>query len=430
MKPQSEILIVGGGVAGLSLAASLGKTLGKRRKARITLIDKSFSHVWKPMLHCFAAGTVANENDRISFITQASEHHFEFWPGEVVSIDRENRQVVLSPFHASDGSLVLESRTIRYDTIILAIGSCANDFGTPGVKEHCLCIDNLVEANVFNEKFRMELMRAFAHGSELDIAIVGGGATGTQLAAELHKALDIVDPYSLHAFGKTPPKLRVTLLQSGPRILPAFPEAVSLAAQQELERIGVTVRTSARVAAADSTGFILKDGTHIPAKLRVWAAGVKAPEVTQTYGNLSLNPTGQILTHSNLCSIDDDRIFAVGDCSFIKDDPLPATAQVARQQALHLARHLPAFIERGVKVPGCVFKNKGAIVALGKYNGWATLPGGTVWGGGFFHGFSARMAHLFLYRRHQIELFGFYRGMISLYSDWIETFVRPSVRLD
>lgn len=205
MTSRPEILIVGGGVAGLSLATQLGKSLGKRGKARITLIDKSFSHVWKPMLHCFAAGTVLNENDRVSFITQASRCHFEFWPGEVVSVDRCKKEVVLSPFYASDGTLVLDSRTLRYDAMVLAIGSCANDFGTPGVKEHCLPIDNLVDANNFNEKFRMELLKAFANTSELDIAIVGGGATGTQLAAELHKALDIVDPYSLHAFGRTPP---------------------------------------------------------------------------------------------------------------------------------------------------------------------------------------------------------------------------------
>ncbi|OUJ12845.1 NAD(P)/FAD-dependent oxidoreductase [Acetobacter okinawensis] len=430
MSSRSEILIVGGGVAGLALATRLGKTLGRQGKARITLVDKSFCHVWKPMLHCFAAGTVMNENDRISFMSQASGNHFEFWPGEVVSLDRDKRQVTLSPFHASDGTPVLESRTLTYDAVVLAVGSCANDFGTPGVKENCLFIDNLVEANAFNEKFRMELLKAFANTSELDIAIVGGGATGTQLAAELHKSLEIVDPVSLHAFGKEPPKLSITLLQSGARILPAFPESVSVAAQQELERIGVKVRTSARVAGADQSGFILKDGTHVPAALRVWAAGVKAPEVTQAYGGLSLNRAGQIQVKPNLCSVDDNRIFAMGDCSFIVDDPLPATAQVARQQAIHLAKHLPAWIERAQEVPSCIFQNKGAIVALGNYNGWAALPGGRVLGGGFMRGLSARIGHIMLYRKHQVELYGLLRGLASIFADRIETFIRPPVRLD
>lgn len=427
MSSKAEVVVVGGGVAGLALATRLGNTVGKLGQARITLVDRSFSHVWKPMLHCFAAGTASNENDRISFMAQASSHHFEFWPGDVIGLDRESRTITLAPLLASDGSVVLESRTIPYDILILSIGSCANDFRTPGVAEHCLFIDNLVEANGFNEKFRMELLRAYAGGAELDIAIVGGGATGTQLAAELHKALEIV---GLHAFGTSPPTLRVTLLEAGPRILPAFPETVSQAAQAELERLGVTVRTSAMVCGADESGFSLKDGTRIPATLRVWAAGVKVPDVTKAYGGLSLSRTGQILVHPNLRSIDDDRIYAMGDCSFISDEPLPPTAQVARQQAHHLARHLPALIRNGVEVPSCVFRNKGAIVALGNYNGWGTLPGGSVFGGGFMKGLLARLGHVMLYRQHQVEIYGFWRGLMSLVADRIEVTIRPQARLD
>ncbi|GBQ92642.1 NADH dehydrogenase [Acetobacter nitrogenifigens DSM 23921 = NBRC 105050] len=427
MSSKTGIVIVGGGVAGLALATRLGATVGKQGEARITLIDRGFSHVWKPMLHCFAAGTASNENDRISFMGQASAHNFEFWPGDVVGLDREKREITLGPLQASDGQVVLESRTIGYDLLIFAIGSCANDFRTPGVAEHCLFIDNLVEANGFNEKFRMELLRAYATGSELNIAIVGGGATGTQLAAELHKAIEIVE---LHAFGASPPKMRITLLEAGPRIVPAFPESVSAAAEKELARLGVTVRTSAMVSGADAEGFSLKDGTHVPASLRVWAAGVKAPDVTKAYGGLSLGRSGQIVVHPNLQSIDDERIFAMGDCSYIADEPLPPTAQVARQQAHHLARHIPALLRSGKPVPSCVFRNKGAIVALGDYNGWGTLPGGGVFGGGWMKGLAARLGHVMLYRQHQIELYGFWRGMMSLLADLVDAAARPSARLD
>lgn len=427
MATKPEILIVGGGVAGLALATRLGDTLGRQGQARITLIDKSFSHVWKPMLHCFAAGTAQNENDRISFMAQASSRHFEFWPGEIVALDRANKRAILGPFRSAEGEVVLESRTVEYAALVLAIGSRANDFGTQGVAEHCLFIDNLVEANGFNEKFRMELLRAYAADKPLDIAIVGGGATGTQLAAELHKALDLV---ALHSFGAAPPQLKITLLEAGPRILPAFPEAVSTAAQRQLESIGVSVRTSAMVSGADAEGLSLKDGTHIPATLRVWAAGVKAPDVTSAFDGLSLSRSGQILVHPNLQSQDDEHIFAMGDCSFISDDPLPPTAQVARQQAHHLARHLPAWLRNGIAVPNCVFRNKGAIVALGNYNGWGTLPGGTVFGGGFLNGLTARLGHLMLYRQHQVELYGLFRGLMSILADRIDAFVRPSVRLD
>jgi len=426
MAQKFRIVIVGGGVAGMALATRLGDNLGKSGRASVTLVDKSFAHVWKPMLHCFAAGTARNPNDRISFLSQASRHHFEFWPGEVKALDRSAKTLTLAPIDGPAGERVLDERTLEYDAVILSLGSRANDFNTPGVAEHCMFIDNLVEASSFNDKFRMEQLRAFGDNLALDIAIVGGGATGTQLAAELHKALDLA---SLYSFGKRRPDLKITLLEAGPRILPAFPEAVSAAAVTQLEKIDVSVRTSAQVSGADESGFILKDGTHVPATLRVWAAGVKAPEVTAKFGGLKLSRSGQIEVRPNLQSVEDDAIFSVGDCAFVADAPVAPTAQAARQQAHHLARHMSAWIN-GKPMPPFVFRNKGAIVALGDYNGWGTFPGGTVFGGGWLRGLSARLGHIMLYRQHQFELYGTLRGAVSWLVDWLEEFVRPSIRLD
>jgi len=427
MSQKFRIVIVGGGVAGMALATRLGDDLGKSGRASITLVDKSFAHVWKPILHCFAAGTARNPNDRISFLSQASRHYFEFWPGEITAMDRDARTLTLAPIDGPDGERVLGERTLDYDLVVLSLGSRANDFNTPGVIDHCLFIDNLVEANSFNDKFRMEQLRAFGENVPLDIAIVGGGATGTQLAAELHKALDLA---SLYSFGRKRPDLKITLLEAGPRILPAFPEAVSAAAVEELNRIDVTVRTSAMVSGADAKGFILKDGTHIPAALMVWAAGVKAPEVTTKFGWLKLSRSGQIEVRPNLQSTEDEAIFAMGDCAFVADAPVAPTAQAARQQAHHLARHMRAWIDRKQPIPDFKFRNKGAIVALGDYNGWGTFPGGTVFGGGWLRGLSARLGHIMLYRQHQFELYGTLRGAVSWLVDWLEKFVRPSIRLD
>lgn len=424
---QSRIVIVGGGVAGISLANRLGDRLGKSGKASVTLVDKSFVHVWKPMLHCFAAGTARNENDRIAFISQAGEHSFEFWPGEIMAVDRAARRVTLAPVRAADGAVVLGERVLEYDTLILAIGSRANDFGTAGVAEHCLFIDNLVEANGFNEKFRMALLRAFADSEPLNIAIVGGGATGSQLAAELHHALDLAAYYS---FGKKPPQLKVTLLEAGPRILPAFPEEVSEAATKQLEALNVTVRVGAMVTGADEGGFTLKDGTRVEARLRVWAAGVRAPAVTDRFDGLKCNRAGQIEVLPTLQSVEDPAIFAVGDCAFVTDAPVAPTAQAARQQALHLVAHLPDLLTKGTPIPPWTFHNKGAIVALSDYNGWGTFSGGTVFGGGWMRGLSARLGHFALYRQHQFEIYGPLRGMLSILSDWLEKFIRPRVRLD
>lgn len=196
MTEKFRIVIIGGGVAGMALATRLGDKLGKSGRASIMLVDKSFTHVWKPMLHCFAAGTAHNPNDRISFLSQASRHHFEFWPGEVIALDRSAKQMTLASINDPDGKCVLDERKLEYDVVIVALGSRANDFNIPGVAKHCLFINNFVESVDFNDKFRMEQLRAFGEGQPLEIAIVGGGATGTQLAAELHKALDLASLYS------------------------------------------------------------------------------------------------------------------------------------------------------------------------------------------------------------------------------------------
>lgn len=428
MSDRFRLVIVGGGIAGLALATRLGNSMGRSGKLDITLVDKGFSHVWKPMLHCFAAGTARNENDRITFVSHAAGHGFRFCYGEISRLDRTARRITLAPLtEQDDEEVILEERHVDYDALIFAIGSRANDFGTPGVKDHCIFLDNVVEANNFNENFRHAILQAYGRGTPLDIAIVGGGATGVQLAAELHKALDIG---SLYNFTPTTPDMRITLLEAGPRILPSFPETVSDEAHQQLEALKISVRTGAMVSGVDEKGFLLKDGSRVDAQFRVWAAGVKAPDVTQDMDGLECARGGQFVVKPNLQTTRDDRIFAVGDCSFIPETPLPPTAQVARQEAHHLAKHLPQWIVSQTPVPPFKFNNKGAIVALGNYNGWGAFADGKTFGGGALHGLSARLGHTALYRQHQFELYGLTRGAIACLTDWLDRFVRPSVRMD
>ncbi|GAN68762.1 NAD(P)/FAD-dependent oxidoreductase [Acetobacter orleanensis] len=428
MSDRFRLVIVGGGIAGLALATRLGNSMGRSGKLDITLVDKGFSHVWKPMLHCFAAGTARNENDRITFISHAAGHGFRFCYGEISNLDRAARRLTLAPLtEQDDEEVILEERYLDYDALIFAIGSRANDFGTPGVKDHCIFLDNVVEANNFNENFRHAILQAYGRGTPLDIAIVGGGATGVQLAAELHKALDIG---SLYNFTPTTPEMRITLLEAGPRILPSFPDNVSEEARKQLEALNISVRTGAMVSGVDEKGFILKDGSRVDAQFRVWAAGVKAPDVTRDMDGLECARGGQLVVKPTLQTTLDDRIFAVGDCSYIAESPLPPTAQVARQEAHHLAKYLPQWALNQTPVPPFKFNNKGAIVALGNYNGWGAFADGKTFGGGALRGLSARLGHTALYRQHQFELYGVTRGAIACLTDWLDRFVRPSVRMD
>ena len=198
MKPNEgelpHIVIVGGGVAGLILATRLGHSLGRRNLARISLIDRSWVHVWKPMLHTFAAGTWNIYEQQVQYVAHARAHHFEYVPGQLDAIDRAARRIRLAPLQAA-GEVVAGGRELDYDVLVLAFGSRANDFGTPGVVEHCHFIDSPDQADAFNARLRAHVVRSFAEGGNIDIAIVGGGATGVELAAELSRMVELAAGY-------------------------------------------------------------------------------------------------------------------------------------------------------------------------------------------------------------------------------------------
>ena len=218
-----HIVVVGGGVAGLTLATRLGHLLGRRGLARVSLIDRSWTHIWKPMLHTFAAGTWNIYEQQVQYVAHAHDHHFEYIPGQVESIERTARRVRLAPLHAA-GEMVADAREVEYDVLVLAFGSRANDFDTPGVIEHCHFVDSQDQADVFNNRLRAHVVRSLAQGGNIEIAIVGGGATGVELAAELSRMIELAAGYGAADIRR---RLRLTLLETAPHILKAFPETIS-----------------------------------------------------------------------------------------------------------------------------------------------------------------------------------------------------------
>ena len=204
-----HVVVVGGGVAGLILATRLGHSLRRRNLARISLIDRSWVHVWKPMLHTFAAGTWNIYEQQVQYVAHARTHHFEYVPGQVDAIDRTRRSIRLAPVRTA-GEVVVGARELDYDVLVLAFGSRANDFGTPGVLEHCHFIDSRDQADVFNGRLRAQVVRSFAEGGNIDISIVGGGATGVELAAELSRMVELAAGYGKVDIRR---RLRLTLLR-------------------------------------------------------------------------------------------------------------------------------------------------------------------------------------------------------------------------
>ena len=423
-----HIVVVGGGVAGLILATRLGHRLGRRRLARITLIDRSWIHVWKPMLHTFAAGTWNTYEQQVQYVAHAHTHHFKYVPGRLDAIDRTARRIRLAPMQAA-GEMVARTRELEYDVLVLAIGSRANDFGISGVIEHCHFIDSQDQADAFNARLRANVVRSLAEGDNVEIAIVGGGATGVELAAELSRMLELAEGYGEADIRR---RLRVTLLETAPRILGAFPEAVSAGATAGLRALGVDVRTGVKVVAADAGGFVLEGGERVPAALRVWAAGIRASSSFDESG-LELSRAGQIVVGPDLLAKGEQGIFALGDCASLvlegAERPLPSTAQVANQQALHLVRHLPAWLRKGKPVPTFRFRDYGALVAVSDYNAFGTLGRFGFFKGGFIKGRFAQLSHAVLYRRHQLSLHGPCRAALLWLAERINALVQPSIRL-
>jgi NADH dehydrogenase len=252
---KHSVVIVGGGADGLALASKLGRRLGRKGRADIVLVDRSPTHLWKPLLHEVAAGTLDSHEDEIEYLAQAAYSHFRYRRGYMESLDRERREISIALMFNEKGVEVVPRRTLPYDTLVIAVGSVSNDFGVPGVEEHCLFLDNTDQAEHFQRQlFESYVLvhrqgRASARG-ELHIAIVGGGATGIELAAQLHEISHLLYAYGLEEV--EPTGVKITLIEAASRLLPGLPAEISRATERQLRRLGIDVHTGERVVEVDA----------------------------------------------------------------------------------------------------------------------------------------------------------------------------------
>ena len=423
-----RIVIAGGGIGGLVTATHLARELRGSDKAQVVLVDRNRAHVWKPMLHTFAAGTSDYADENVSFIPHANLTGYKYRPGVFGGVDRKTRTVRLeaTPLPAADESL--PATTVEYDTLVLAIGSQVNDFGTPGVLEHCHFIDDIGQATAFNELLRSRVALAAIAGKDVDVVIVGGGATGVELAAELMQRMDVISGYDSDV---TRTHLRLTLIETASRVLGPFPEKISHAVEARLRHLGVDVRTGTKVVGVDGKGVSLDGDRRIEAELVVWAAGVKGPAVMSNLDGVEINRRGQAVVADTLQTRTDERIFALGDCASLAGAdgrPLPSTAQVARQQALFLAKSLAGHIEGGKPLSRFKYHDMGSLVALGEYAAYGTLGSYGFLKGAAFKGWLAHMGHAALYRMHQLDINGYARGSVIWLAARLQHMVRPKVR--
>ena len=432
---KTQIVVVGGGAAGLELATRLGAHFG-REDFDIILVEKSRTHIWKPLLHEVAAGALDANLDEVGYRSHGHDWGYRFFYGRMEGVDRQSRHVLIAPILDEDGTEIMGRHRIRYDYLVLAVGSVSNDFGTKGVAQHCLFLDSRAQADRFRNKLLnhcLRVSRTLVQNPDADasvrVDIVGGGATGVELAAELYNAAVALSHYGLEVFDES--RLKVTLIEAGPRILPMLPEKLAEAAHKELEALGVRVITGEQVVEATSEGMITTSGELIKADLKVWAAGVKGPDVLGTLG-LEATRSNQLVVKPTLQTTHDDRIFSVGDCAWFvpagETRPVPPRAQAAHQMAATAFRNIRALI-LNKPLTDFVYRDHGSLVSLSHFSTVGSLMGNLIGGRMAIEGRLARLVYVSLYRMHLIAIHGWIKGLTLILVGHVNQIIRPKLKL-
>jgi NADH dehydrogenase len=432
---KPRVVIVGGGAGGLELATRLGDKYGRKGKLEVTLIERNRTHVWKPKLHEIAAGSMDLSAHEVDYLAQSYWHGFRYRIGEMIGIDRDQRQVLVAPYFDNEGREVTPKRSFGYDVLVVAIGSQNNDFGTPGVVDHAIKLESQADAKRFHERMVNACIRAHAQSSplgehQLKVAIIGAGATGVELAAELHRTTREVVAYGLDQVDAQK-DISITLIEAANRVLPALPERVSKETEKLLVKLGVNVLVGAKVSEVSSDHVSLTDGRTIPAELIVWAAGVKAPDVLKNIAGLETNRINQLVVRPTLQTTRDDSIFVIGDCSACSwgDRGLvPPRAQAAHQQASHLYSQIPRYL-RGEPIKDYKYRDFGSLVSLGEFSTVGSMMGALVGGDLVFAGIFARMMYLSLYKMHEHALHGSVKVALDTLARLITRRTEPHVKL-
>jgi len=430
-----HIVVVGGGAGGLELVTSLGNKLGRKKKARISLVDAGLTHVWKPLLHEVASGSLDASANEINYRAHARKHHYEFQLGRMSGLDRANREIVIAPFHDEEGHEVVPERRIQYDTLVIAVGSTANDFGTPGAQDHCLFLDSLRQARRFHNLLLNAFLRKNheAHQGQahrLNISIIGAGATGVELAAELRLASRELPTYGMNHL--QPSDIAINVIEAADRILPALPARLSAGATRELQRQNIQVLTGQPVSEIREDSLVMKDGTELPSEMTIWAAGIKAPSFLADLDGLETNRGNQLVVEQTLQTTQDTDIFAFGDCAACpqpdSDLPVPPRAQAAHQQADALFKTLCNRLKGEAAVP-FVYNDHGSLINFSRYTTVGNLMGNLSGRSMYIEGKVARLFYLSLYRMHQVALHGFVRTGIIWLMDKISRAMQPRLKL-
>jgi NADH dehydrogenase len=355
--------------------------------------------------------------------------------GTVSGIDRDKNEIILEPIYDQSDNLIVSARTLHYDRMVLAVGSISNDFGTPGVSQFCSMLDSKEQAQEFQKTLLNQFLKNGQENDQEDynglnptrLAIVGAGATGVELSAELHHLVEALSVYDLD---KKHQHLSIDLIEAGPRILPVLPQRIADSASKELQKLGVKLHTNTRITQVVSDGFIDADDKLIAADLMVWAAGVKVQSWVAETG-LEVNRINQVECRPTLKSKTDDSVYVIGDCCAIQMSDgrrVPPRAQSAHQMATTVAKNIRREVD-GMALIDFKYTDYGSLVNLSRFSTVGSLMGNLMKGSMFVEGKVARVMYLSLYRMHQLAIHGWLKGPFIIALSRLSKIIRPKIKL-
>ena len=351
-----RVVVAGAGFGGLAAVRRLA-----RAGAQTTLIDQNIYATFQPLLYEVATAGLTSSDVAFPARSFSRRYHAAFRHGEVASLDPTARRIILA-----DGG------TFGYDYLILATGVAAAYHGVPGAAEHSLGLYTRHDAIVLRDRIGIGLERLSlaGHTSDVALTVIGGGATGVELAGSLADLRNIALPFSYPDID--PARLHISLVERAPALLAPFNPALREYTRRQLVKRGVDVRLDTAIAEITPSQVLLADGSALASDVTVWAAGVAAPDTVSGWG-LPQAGGGRILVGPDLRVIGHDRIFAVGDVALIEDQPLPQLAQPALQMGKHAAGQIGR-LEAGQPVVPFRYRDKGIMATIGYRSAVVELP--------------------------------------------------------
>jgi len=345
-----KIVIAGAGFAGLTALAKLGK----RRGLHVTLVDRNSYSMFQPLLYQVATAGLTSADVAYPAWTAVHKAGAHFCKGEITGIDVAARRL-----------LVAGGPPVPYDYLILATGVSAAFFGVDGAAEHSFSLYTRRDAITLRNHLIAALEERSVAGDARDLAVtvVGGGATGVELAGTVAELRNIALPTAFPEID--PGRVKVRLIEAGPALLAPFRPALRDYASRELARRGVEVRLGTTISRVEPGKVIIggDDGRPLDSDITVWAAGVAAPAWIGELG-LPAGRGGRVLTGPDLLVEGQDRIFAAGDIALVDGQPLPQLAQPAIQQGRHAAAQILR-LAAGQPARPLRYRDKGIMATIG-----------------------------------------------------------------